>query len=313
MISRNNETKMRYLMYTIGAILFLDIMVIITNLYIAPILDGFGLPDILIYLKTLTFLILFVIISIWVKDDGFSLSKSTLRLLLWLGFSVLCTYFFSVYMYKYYLIVDVQNIIKNQILGGNPALVFDLSRINLQQLTYITTIFSGFNSEIMLFVQAMVLQALIIGTKSFDILDEPDTMYDTFMFDSKMFYISMLHVVFAFLTINLLTFRYELLSAIEIGVAIAAFAVAVVNLLTSSDVFKMRNNYCKQSNFISSHRFMILLMIINIVLFSLLFGYNIYLIAIYSGTYRVGAALLALITSIYLLIKTKSILSLENK
>jgi len=54
-------------------------------------------------------------------------------------------------------------------------------------------------------------------------------------------------------------------------------------------------------------------MIINIVLFSLLFGYNIYLIAIYSGTYRVGAALLALITSIYLLIKTKSILSLENK
>jgi len=218
MISRNNETKMRYLMYTIGAILFLDIMVIITNLYIAPILDGFGLPDILIYLKTLTFLILFVVISTWVKDDGFSLSKSTLRLLLWLGFSVLCTYFFSVYMYKYYLIVDVQNIIKNQILGGNPALVFDLSRINLQQLTYITTIFSGFNSEIMLFVQAMVLQALIIGTKSFDILDEPDTMYDTFMFDSKMFYISMLHVVFAFLTINLLTFRYELLSAIEIGV-----------------------------------------------------------------------------------------------
>jgi hypothetical protein len=313
MISRNNEPKMRYLMYTIGAILFLDIMVIITNLYIAPILEGFGLPDILIYLKALTFLILFVVISIWVKDDGYSLSKSTLRLLLWLGFSVLCIYFFSVYMYKYYLIVDVQNIIKNQILGGNPALVFDLSRINLQQLTYITTIFSGFNSEIMLFVQAMVFQALIISTKSFDIVDEPDTMYDTFMFDGKMFYISMLHVVFSFLTINLLTFRYELLSAIEIGVAVAAFAISVVNLITSSDVFKMRNNYCKQSSFVSAHRFMILLMIINIVLFTLLFGYNVYLVIIYSGTYRIGAALLALVTSIYLLIKTKSILSLENK
>lgn len=313
MINRSNESKMRYLMYVIGAIVFFDIMIIITNLYIAPILTGFGLPDILIYLKALTFLMLFIIISIWVKDGSFSLSKSTLRQLLWLGFYVLCTYFFSVYMYKYYLIVDTQNIIKNQILGGNPALVFDLSRINLQQLTYITTIFSGFNSEIMLFAQALVLQAMIIGTNSFEIQEEPDIMYDTFMFDGKLFYISMLHMLFAFLSINLLTFRYELLSAIEIGVAVAAFAISILNFITSSDVFKMRNNYCKQSDFVSSHRFMILLMIINIVLFALLFGYNVYLYIIFSGTYRIVAALLALVTASYLLVRTKSILSLENK
>jgi len=49
MINRSNESKMRYLMYVIGAIVFFDIMIIITNLYIAPILTGFGLPDILIY------------------------------------------------------------------------------------------------------------------------------------------------------------------------------------------------------------------------------------------------------------------------
>jgi hypothetical protein len=313
MINRNNETKMRYLMYVVGAIVFFDLMTIITNLYIAPILDGFGLPDILIYLKTLTFMLLFIVISIWVKDSSFSISKSTLKQLLWLGFYVLCTYFFSVYMYKYYLIVDTQNIIKNQILGGNPALVFDLSRINLQQLTYITTIFSGFNSEIMLFVQAIVFQALLLGVKNFDMEPEEDIMYDTFMFDSKLFYISMLHMLFAFLTINLLTFRYELLGAIEIGLAVTAFAVSILNFITSSDVFKMRNNYCKQSDFVSSHRFMILLMIINIVLFSVLFGYNVYLYIIFAGTYRVVAALLALSTAIYLLIRTKSILSLENK
>ena len=70
MISRNNETKMRHLLYVIGAILFFDIMIIITNLYIAPVLEGFGLPDILIYLKTLTFLILFIVISVWIKDGG---------------------------------------------------------------------------------------------------------------------------------------------------------------------------------------------------------------------------------------------------
>ena len=313
MISRNNETKMRHLLYVIGAILFFDIMIIITNLYIAPVLEGFGLPDILIYLKTLTFLILFIVISVWIKDGGYSLSKSTLKLLLWLGFYVLCTYFFSLYLYKYYLIVDTANIIKNQILGGNPALVFDLSRINLQQLSYITTVFSGFNSEVMLFVQALVFQGLFISVKHFEIQDEEDIMYDTFMFDSKLFYISMLHVLFAFLSINLLTFRYQLVYAIEIGVAFTAFAIAILNLLTSTDVFKMRNNYCKQSNFIASHRFMILLMIANTVLFSLLFGYNVYLYIIYAGNYRIGATLLALVTSIFLLVRTKSILSLENK
>jgi len=313
MISRNNETKMRHLLYVIGAILFFDIMIIITNLYIAPVLEGFGLPDILIYLKTLTFLILFIVISVWIKDGGYSLSKSTLKLLLWLGFYVLCTYFFSLYLYKYYLIVDTANIIKNQILGGNPALVFDLSRINLQQLSYITTVFSGFNSEVMLFVQAIVFQGLIISVKHFEVQDEEDIMYDTFMFDGKLFYISMLHVVFAFLSINLLTFRYQLVYAVEIGVAFTAFALAILNLLTSTDVFKMRNNYCKQSNFIASHRFMILLMIANTALFSVLFGYNIYLYIIDAGNYRIGATLLALVTSIYLLIRTKSILSLENK
>lgn len=313
MINRNNETKMRYLMYTIGAIVFFDLMTIITNLYIAPILEGFGLPDILIYLKTLTFMLLFIVISIWVKDSSFSLSKSTLKQLLWLGFYVLCTYFFSVYMYKYYLLVDTQNIIKNQILGGNPALVFDLSRINLQQLSYITTIFSGFNSEIMLFVQAIIFQALILGVKNFEIESEENIMYDTFMFDSKLFYISMLHMLFAFLTINLLTFRYELLGAVEIGLAVTAFAVSILNFITSSDVFKMRNNYCRQSDFVSSHRFMILLMIINIALFAVLFGYNVYLYIIFAGTYRIGAALLALVSAIYLLIRTRSILSLENK
>ena len=148
MINRTNETKVRYLLYAVGTILFFDVMTIITNLYISPLLEGFGLPDIFIYIKTLTFLVLFIVLSLWIKDSNYSLSKSTLKLLLWLGFYVLCFYFFSVYMYKYYLIVDTANIIKNQILSGNPALVFDLSRINLQSLTYITTIFSGFNTHI---------------------------------------------------------------------------------------------------------------------------------------------------------------------
>lgn len=313
MINRTNETRVRYLLYAVGTILFFDVMTIITNLYISPVLEGFGLPDIFIYIKTLTFLVLFIVLSLWIKDSNYSLSKSTLKLLLWLGFYVLCFYFFSVYMYKYYLIVDTANIIKNQILSGNPALVFDLSRINLQSLTYITTIFSGFNSEIILFAQALVFQAMIFNVKSFEIEDEKDIMYDLFMFDGKLFFISLAHMVFVFLSINLLTFRYSLTYALEIGIAMVAFAISLMNFLTNSEVYKMRNNYCKQSSFISSHRFMIMLMIINTVLLSLLFGYNVFLFIINEGNYRVGATLIALGTAVYLLVKTKTILALENK
>ncbi len=313
MINRNNETKMRYLLYAIGTILFFDVMTIITNLYISPVLDGFGLPDIFIYIKTLSFLVLFIVLTLWIRDPNYSLSKSTLKMLLWLGFYVLCFYFFSVYMYKYYLIVDTANIIKNQILSGNPALVFDLSRINYQTLSYITTIFSGFNSEIILFVQALIFQGMIMNVKNFEIEDEQDIMYDLFMFDNKLFYISFAHVIFAFISINLLTFRYTLVYALEIGVAMVIFALAVLNLITSSNVYKMRNNYCKQSIFISSHRFMIFLMVVNTILLILLFGYNIFQFILGMGTYRIGSTLFALATSIYLLVRNKTILSLENK
>ncbi|HCZ24768.1 MAG TPA: hypothetical protein DHV05_08015 [Acholeplasmataceae bacterium] len=313
MISKENKNKLQILVIVTGIILVFDLFTIVSNIYVSPILDGYGLPDILIYLKTIVFLALFIISIIWVNNEDIKLPKSIMKILLYVGLAIIFGYFLSLFMYKYVLLLETTDIIKNKILNGNPALVFDFSGINYRTLTYLTTIFSGFNSEIILFSEALIMQAVLYKLDRVQIIDEPTHVYDAFLFDSKVFPLFFGLAITSFTSLNLFLYRFDVLGSIEMAVALLGFAAVISGIIPAYKIFKTKNNECTQSFFIGTYKFMFIIAAFSSIMYLALFGLNLAFYSLDRGTYRIIPALLSLLVSIILFIRIHNILKLENK
>lgn len=313
MISQVNRSRLVLISIVSGFIVLFDIFTIISNIYVAPILEGYGLPDIFIYLKLVIFLTIFFVSFMWLTKKGFNLTKDTLKILIVLGVSILILYFISVYLYKYILIIETADIIKDRILNGNPATYLDFSGINYRTLMYILTIFGGFNSELVLFFEGMLLFMLLNTVNQVEIEVEPLHQYDTFMYEAVPTYLPVLWVVVSFLSINILLYRFDILGSIEMGVAVLAFLFVTASLPNAYGIFRHKNMEVSKSAFVGKHRFILTLSIASILLYVFLFGLNVYFVTIGRETYRIVSSLLALVISISIAIRVKRILNLENK
>lgn len=313
MIQTTNRSRMVMIAIITGIILVFDLFTIITNIYVAPILEGYGLPDILIYLKTIIFLLLFILVMVWLKQREPRLTKTTLKLLMVVGLMMIAAYFLALYLYKYMLILDTADIIKRRILLGNPDLYLDFSGLNYRTLMNVLTIFGGFNSELILFAETIVFLMCVYSVDKMLEIEEKKHVYDTFMFDVALFPIIFVWVILAFLSINILSSRFDLLGSFEIGLAVAGFTAVSAAVIPSYKIYRNRDNECTQSFFISTYRLILIVSIISTILYLVLFGLNVSFISLGRGTYRMISSLLALVFSVIVFFRVKKILSLENK
>lgn len=313
MISQTNRNRLILIAVISGFIVLFDIFTIISNIYVAPVLEGYGLPDIFIYLKLAIFLTIFIVVLSWLNKRKPSLSKDTLKILIVMGVSVLILYFISVYLYKYILILDTADIIKDRILNGNPATYLDFSGINYRTLMYILTIYGGFNSELILFFEGMLLFMLLNTVNQLEIDVEPLHQYDTFMYEAIPLYLPILWIISSFLSINILLYRFDTLGSIEMGIAVFAFFLVTAAFPNAYGIFRHKNMEIPKSTFVSKHRFILTLAVASIILYLFLFGLNIYFISAARQTYRIASSFIALIISIYIALRARKILNLENK
>ncbi|MFA5526647.1 MAG: hypothetical protein WC992_07475 [Acholeplasmataceae bacterium] len=313
MLERTNRNKMAIIAIILGVVVVFDFFTIITNIYIAPVLDGYGLPDILIYIKTIVFLLLFVIILVWLKQKEPKFPKSTLKSLMILGIVVISFYFISLYLYKYILISDTADIIKERILNGNPATYLDFSGINYRTLTYVLTIFSGFNSELILFGEALAFLMAVYSVSSMREVDEVKHVYDPFMFDVALFPIVFVWSILSFLSINILSYRFDMLGSLEMGLAIAGFLAVATLIAPAFRLYKNRDNEATRSHFIGTYKHLLFVAIFSLVLYIALFGLNVTFVGLGRHTYRLYTSFAAIIFSGIVLFRVYKILSLENK
>lgn len=313
MIHVNNRSRMVVIAIITGIILAFDIFTIITNIYVAPILEGFGLPDILIYLKTAIFLLLFVLVLVWLKQKEPKLTKNTFKLLMVVGILMIGAYFLALYLYKYMLILDTADIIKRRILLGNPDLYLDFSGLNYRTLMNVLTIFGGFNSELILFAEALAFLMCVYSVDQMVLVEEKTHIYDTFMFDVVLFPLVSIWVILSFLSINILNFRFDMPGSLEIGLAVAGFAAIASAVIPSFKIYRNRDNECTQSFFISTYRLLLIIAIFSIVIYLALTILNVTFVSLNRGTYRLISSFLTLIVSIIVLFRVHKILSLENK
>lgn len=308
-LSKNTISK--YIV-VLSIIFVFDLISIISSIYIAPVLDSFGMPDILVYLKllvSLTTLVLFILHY----NEKITLPYNIVKILLSMIFLFILAYFTSVFLYKMVLLNQVSDNILNKILRGNPAVILDVSKKNYNIIQYISTLNSGTNSEFFLLLQAIVIQYTISKFKKNETSDEPLVHYDDFLYDKLLSVLPITLLVLSFLSINLFTFKYDLLKSIEMGISMFAFAVVAPSVYLMYNFSKTKNITTTKSNCVSTHLYTFIASIICIVLFTALIGLNIAFLVLERGTYRIITASLALLVSIVMLIKSKYILSLENK
>ncbi|MDP3129912.1 MAG: hypothetical protein Q8N15_01125, partial [Bacillota bacterium] len=200
-----------------------------------------------------------------------------------------------------------------RILEGNPALALEYSRINYQTLKYIITVYSGFNSELVLFAEAMFFQMGVYAIQKMETDEEPTVAYDHFMFDVKLFPMTVLYVLAAFLSINILTMRYDLLGSIEMAIAITGFMAAAPGIGYAYKLYRSRNYECTRAFFMGTYKYLLIMAIIGIVLFGALFGLNLYFIQLGRATYRIASSFVSLVLAILIFFRIRKILAVENK
>ena len=313
MIDKSNNNKMGVIAILLGLFLTFDIFTIISNIYVAPILDGYGLPDTLIYVKTLIFLSIFIVFVLWNKQREPRIHNINLKILLILGITITSFYFMSLYLYKYMLISDTTEIIKTRILNGNPALYLDFSGQNFRTLSYVLTIFGGFNSEIILFAEAIVLLIAYYSLKDMSVVDEKKHIYDPFMFDTKLIPLVITWAILSFLSINVLSYRYNLLESLEIGFAVMGFFMIASSIAPVFSINKEKNNMCTRSQFIGLYKYVLIVSLVSIILYSGLIAINITLAVERQHTYRLYSSLITFVLSFIIFFRVKFVLSIENK
>lgn len=315
MISRQNEKSIKNIFYVITTMFIIDLIVIISNIYIAPILNGYGMPDIIIYIKFLSTLLIFVLLLAWLQKKHFKLGIKTLRFLLATNLTLVVVYAFSLYLYKYSLIDSTIQIIQNNILSssGNNALIYDYSRINLRTLTYVLNTYAGLNSELVLLIQALVLQRVLFFYRFVEIEPEKEVVYDDIYYSRFIQPISYISVILAFLNINLFVSRYKTLPAIEMGIGLTIFIITIMISYLIRQINKTTNLPTTKSFFVKAHKNVLYLLVAQFVLTVALIAYNVYLYAINAGNYRLTSTILILIAGLYITHKIVFALKIENK
>jgi hypothetical protein len=313
MLSRTSKGMMITLTFIIGTIFIFDLFTIIVGLFVSPILDGYGLPDIFIYMKASVFLIIFVMLFFWMQNKNFNITKSNLKILLTIAFILIVVYFMSLYVYKYSLLLDTASIIKNKILEGNASLALNFSMINYRTLDYINTIYGGFNSEFVLFFEALAIQMVLVKMEKLEIVTEEVHKYDRFMYDNILFYIFFILSITSFVSINIFKYRFDTLGSVEVGIGIIGFILATAGLIPAFNISRNKKFSSTKSFLLGNYKFMLSVSVLGVIAYGALFGLNVLFLSMERGTYRIGFALVSFLLSLVIIYRVRKTIVLENK
>lgn len=313
-ISRNNKKIMNLILYVAVISFIMDILAIITHVYIAPSLGKISLAEILIYFKATISLFIIIIMSFWHRNKYFKLATQVVQMLLVSLLVVTIFYFIFLYGYKFFLLEETISIIRDRILNGNPATAFDFSRQNLRTLKYLFSIYVSSNSEIMLFFQSLLMCLSIVKVKHLVAIDEIENHYDEFLFSKLDFPISIIVMLLSFLSLRVLTLQYEPSELLELIISISGFVFAIPLLISTIKIKSISQSQTCTRTFFKTHFTTMLVSAIAVsIIFTTLFIYHVSSISVNGLNYRTFTTIATVIFSMLLVLRARYALSLENK
>lgn len=313
-ISKENNKIMSLIFFVVLFSFIMDVIAIITNVYISPSLEKVSFAEVLIYFKATISLIMLILLAYWRRSKYFKLAIQVVQMFLISLFVVLIFYFLYLYIYKFFLLEETISIIKDRILNGNPALAFEYSRENLRTLNYIFAIYISTNSELMLFFQALFMTLVIYKSKDLIHVHEDEHHYDEFLFSHVDLPASLVVLILSFLSLRILEVQYDVSDLLELIISIAGFVFAIPLFISTLRIALISDTQTCTKTFFRTHHTTTMLSALAVCAISItLFIYHISSIPIAGFNYRIVTTIAGAIVSIYLIIRSRYVLSLENK
>jgi len=299
MITRNNNIINKFVI-VLSVIIFIEIINFIMNLYV-NVNDtlGYNVVDIIYIVKFISIVSLFIPLFRWTQDKDNELLKDQVVVHTKFVFVISIFYFLIIYLFKYSIVLDVMDILRNKMIEGNPALLLNFSVYSYNTLKYVKGVFQGFNSELILMVELLFITWNLRNVMTLNTNDEEEVSYDSFLYNKDLKYFSLALVVTSFLSINLFEFVFDATGALMFFVSFFLFTISIP---LHYFVFRIGNSQRKKStrsSFETFHKITFILGIITIVGFVINLGINLYTRDLGIGTYRIFSTIISLGLGIY--------------
>ena len=303
MISRNNNTISKFVV-VLSVIVFIEIINFIMNIYLnANDTLGTNVIDMLYFVKFLSILTLFISLLIWTRNKDKNILKVQVVVHTLFVFAISVFYFLILYLFKYSIVLDVMDILRNKMIEGNPALLLNFSVYSYNTLKYIKGTFGSFNSELILMIELLFITWQLRNVMSVETVEEENVSYDSFLYNNNLKYFSGALIVFSFLSINLFSYTFDTLGAIMFLVTFLLFSLQLPCFYFIRRISNSSRKKSTKSSFLVFHNLSLILGIISIVGFIIGLALNMYASEIGIGTYRIYSIVISLCISSYITFK----------
>lgn len=314
MLKRTNRHRMIIMSLFLFTILVVDVLALISTIYVNVQLDDFAMPDYVLNGKIIIEVILLGTMFFWIKNDRFKLTKDFVKYSLVFIIFLLSTFVVTMYLYKYTQLLESLDIVKNKILLGNPSLIFEYTRINYTLVQYLVNVYQGLTSEVVLFFQLMILMFIFSGCKDLEVENGPIVEYDPFMYkkNKPLYYVLLAAAIFASLSLFDITFEKNY-QGYGIMIGLFVFYLAILSAVISFKINRMQFGTATKSLFVAYNKQLIIFGIAMIVMLLIMLVFVIIDIRLGVANYRLYSIIISIAGASYLVFDTFNTLSYENK
>lgn len=313
MITRNNNVITKFLI-VLGVIILIETLNVIMILFV-EVNDtiGYSVIDMLFFVKYIAIIALFIPLFRWNRDKDYELLKERVLLHTKYVFIISLFYFIVLYIFKYSLVLDVMDILRNKMIEGNPELLLNFSVFVYNRMKFVRDAYQNFNSELILLMEMLFVLWNIRNIMDLKEEDEEVVVYDNFMYNTNLRLYSSILVVTSFLSINLFEYIfYDFVYAIMFFVSFFLFSLSVPLQILTTNVAKMNNVKSTKNKFLVFNKLANIISIVMVIGFVVLVGLNIYVFELGLGTYRMFTAIASFGISTYILFRIVKVRSLVN-
>lgn len=309
MIKRNNDYVSKFLVI-LAVIIFLDFMNVIMNLYVNVNDElGINVVDMLFIIKLVSMISLFAVLLRWNSNKDNVLLKQQLVIHIIYVILVSMFYFFILYLFKYSIILNAMDILRNKMIEGNPATLLNFAIYTYNTLKFVKSSYQGFNSEFILMLQIVLLVWHLRNMMTLDTEEEETKHYDDFLFNRSHKFLAFALIIIGFLSINIFEYIYTPLEAVMFLISTFLFTIQIPNFLFMSRIWEMDRNSTLQSEFKTFYSITNLLMYISVIGFGIYLGVQVVALSQGFFSYRFFMSVAGFITSLYMLVSINKIRS----
>lgn len=298
MISKENSAVVKFAI-VLGVIILINLLNFIMNIYINVNASlGHTVIDQLFYIKFIAIVTLLVPLYRWITNKDVQLLKTSILVHTRYVFIISFFYFFILYLFKYDMVLNVMDILRNKMIEGNSALLLNFAVLSHNKLKYVQTTYQNFNSELILVIELLFILWNLRNMMALEVQKEEKLNFDPALYTQPLKHLALALIVMSFLSITL--FEYTFLSSFDANffmVSLFLFTVSIPLYVFIRKICRSQSLMATKYEFMTLHRLSLILSSILILGYIVVIIFNIQAMSAGAGSYRIVTSVISLVLS----------------